>query len=70
MSYLSPEEEIDFNGDNHPDKIVDAPHPGRPLKVADVEEAFRWATKRGKLDQPLYFFFVDHGDSNSKLLLS
>lgn len=68
--YLSPEEEIDFNGDNYPDKIVDAPHPGRPLKVTDVEEAFRWVTQRGKLDQPLYFFFMDHGDSNSKLTLS
>jgi ligand-binding sensor domain-containing protein len=68
--YLSPEEEIDFNGDNYHDKIVDAPHPARPLKVTDVEEAFRWATQRGKLEQPLYFFFVDHGDSNSKLTLS
>jgi hypothetical protein len=29
--------------------------------VEDVRAALTWATERGKLDQPLYLFFVDHG---------
>jgi len=66
--YLSPEDQTDFNGDDNLDDIIDAPH--RSLTVTDVEEAFRWATRRGKLDQPLYFFFMDHGNSAGKLTLS
>ena len=42
-------------------RIVDAPKPERPLKVEDIREALAWAKKRGKLDQPLYIFFIDHG---------
>jgi ligand-binding sensor domain-containing protein len=80
--YLSPQSYGDFDGDGFDDCIVDAPatprcqlstveHPikERPLKVEDVRQALAWAESRGKLDQPLYLFFIDHGVPN-KLMLS
>jgi len=62
--YLSPKSWADFNGDGSNDHIVDAPQPERPLTVEDVREALQWAKTSGKLDQPLYIFFVDHGGTN------
>jgi ligand-binding sensor domain-containing protein len=59
--YLSPKSWADFNGDGIDDRIVDAPNPGRPLTPEDIRLALDWAKGRGKLDQPLYLFFVDHG---------
>ncbi len=56
--YLSPKSWIDFNGDGFNDRVVDAPNPERPLAVEDVRGAFEWAKTRGKLDQPLYVFFI------------
>jgi len=59
--YLSPKAWADFNGDGKDDSIVDAPKPERPLTSEDVRLALEWAKGLGKLDQPLYLFFVDHG---------
>ncbi|MDM8561751.1 C13 family peptidase [Candidatus Marithioploca araucensis] len=59
--YLSPKPWADINGDGNDDHIVDAPKPERPLTVNDIRDALTWAKTRGKLDQPLYLFFVDHG---------
>lgn len=62
--YLSPKSWADFNGDGRNDRIVDAPNPERALKLEDVREALNWAKTRGKLNQPLYLFFNDHGGSD------
>jgi ligand-binding sensor domain-containing protein len=59
--YLSSHPWADFNGDGYNDRIVDAPRPPRPITVDDVKKAFDWAKEQGKLDQPLYLFFIDHG---------
>ncbi|KHD06532.1 hypothetical protein PN36_31395 [Candidatus Thiomargarita nelsonii] len=72
--YLSQKSHGDFNGDGLDDCIVDAPAtprcrikdvenpiPERSLNVDDVRQAFAWAKTRGKLDQPLYVFFLNHG---------
>jgi hypothetical protein len=59
--YLSSHPWADFNGDGFDDKIVDAPRPVRPISLDDVKKAFEWAKEQGKLDQPLYVFFIDHG---------
>ncbi len=80
--YLSPQSYGDFDGDGFDDCIVDAPatprcqlstveHPikERPLKIEDIRQALAWAESRGKLDQPLYLFFLDHGVPD-KLMLS
>jgi hypothetical protein len=61
--YLSPKLWADFNGDGVNDKVVDAPTPENPLQVSDVQQAVAWAKGRGKLDQPLYLFFIDHGST-------
>jgi hypothetical protein len=67
--YLSPVEWADFNGDGINDWIVDAPKADRAIESADIQKALDWASERGKLDQPLYIFFVDHGGTE-KLQLS
>jgi ligand-binding sensor domain-containing protein len=67
--YLSSKDWADFNGDSFNDRIVDAPRPERPLVLDDLRQVFTWAKGRGKLDQPLYVFFIDHGDTE-KLKLS
>ncbi len=68
--YLTPKSTADFNGDGLEDKnIVDSPHPGEPLTLEDVRATFDWAKSKGKLDTPLYLFFIDHGETN-KLQLS
>ncbi|MDM8561754.1 two-component regulator propeller domain-containing protein [Candidatus Marithioploca araucensis] len=59
--YLSSHPWADFNGDGFDDKIVDAPRPARSITLDDVKKAFEWAKEQGKLDQPLYVFFIDHG---------
>jgi len=73
--YLSPVEWADFTGEGANDRIVDAPNVefidnnndkindrvDRPLESDDVRNALNWAKQRGKLDQPLYIFFIDHG---------
>lgn len=68
--YLSPKSWADFNGDGFNDHIVDAPNPDeRPLTVEDIRVALAWAKTRGKLNQPLYLFFIGDGGPN-KLQLS
>ncbi len=67
--YLSPIAYADFNGDGLDDRVVDAPNTGKQLESTDVQIAFDWASKIGKLDQPLYIFFVGHGGTE-KLQLS
>jgi len=67
--YLSPVDWADFNGDGFNDRIVDAPKADRGLEAGDIQKALEWAKQRGKLDQPLYIFFVDHGGED-KLQLS
>ncbi|BAP54571.1 two-component system sensor histidine kinase/response regulator [Thioploca ingrica] len=67
--YLTPKGWSDFNGDGFDDHIVDAPKPERPITIEDVKAALDWAKARGKLDLPLYLFFIDHG-STDKLQLS
>ena len=59
--YLSSHPWADFNGDGFNDKIVDVPRPVRPITLDDVKKSFEWAKEQGKLDQPLYVFFIDHG---------
>ncbi|EDN71918.1 hypothetical protein BGS_1360 [Beggiatoa sp. SS] len=59
--YLSSKPFADFNGDGFDDRIVDAPRPARPISLDDVKGAFKWAKEQGKLNQPLYLFFIDHG---------
>jgi ligand-binding sensor domain-containing protein len=59
--YLSPQFWADFNGDGINDKIVDAPDQEGSLNLDDIKKAFEWAKEQGKLDQPLYVFFIDHG---------
>jgi ligand-binding sensor domain-containing protein len=59
--YLSSQDWADFNGDGRDDKIVDAPRPARSITLDDIKKAFEWAKEQGKLDQPLYVFFIDHG---------
>ncbi|OQW90384.1 MAG: hypothetical protein BWK78_07155, partial [Thiotrichaceae bacterium IS1] len=68
--YLSPKGWADINNDGGDDNVVDAPRPERQLTLDDIRQAFTWAKERGKLDQPLYVFFIDHGDSNAKLQLA
>ena len=67
--YLSPKGWADFNGDGLDDRIVDAPKPERPITIEDVKTTLAWAKSKGKLDLPLYLFFIDHGDTD-KLQLS
>jgi hypothetical protein len=59
--YLSPQSWADFNGDGFNDRIVDAPRPARSLTLDDIKNAFEWAKKQGKLEQPLYLFYIGHG---------
>ena len=59
--YLSPKSWADFNGDGFNDRITRTPEEERNLTVDDVRAALNWAKTAGKLDQPLYLFFVDHG---------
>jgi len=59
--YLSPQSWADFNGDGFNDRIVDAPRPARALTLDDIKNAFEWAKKQGKLEQPLYLFYIGHG---------
>jgi len=59
--YLSPQDWADFNGDGFNDRIVDAPRPQRQLMIEDVRTALDWAKEQGKLDQPLYLFYIGHG---------
>jgi len=59
--YLSPQDWADFNGDGFNDRIVDAPRPQRQLMIEDVRKALDLAKEPGKLDQPLYLFFIGHG---------
>jgi len=66
--YLSSKEWADFNGDGFDDRIVDAPRPQRPIVLDDIRQAFEWAKNRGKLDQPLYVFFMDHGGTEKLFL--
>jgi len=61
IDYLSPQSYGDFDGDGLDDDIVDIPTTPRDLKVEDVREVFTRAKNRGKLNQPLYVFFNDHG---------
>lgn len=68
--YLSPKTVADFDGNGQDDDVIDTPAPGgRPLTDKDLIAAFEWAKTRGKLGQPLYLFFLDHGD-HEKIALS
>jgi len=75
--YLSSQSYADFNGDGMDDCIVDAPATNRcqiksvakpilerSLIVEDVGQALDWAKTRGKLNQPLYVFFNNHGGTD------
>ncbi|OAD23800.1 Peptidase C13, legumain, partial [Candidatus Thiomargarita nelsonii] len=59
--YLSPQDWADFNGDGFNDRIVDAPRPQRQLIIEDVRTVLEEVKEPGKLDQPLYFFYIGHG---------
>jgi len=58
--YLSSKTWADFNGDGFNDRInrLDTE---RLLTIEDLQAAFNWAKAKGKLEQPLYVFFMDHG---------
>jgi len=58
--YLSPKSWADFNGDGRNDSITRTEEE-RSLTVDDVRAALDWAKTAGKLAQPLYLFFIDHG---------
>jgi len=62
--YLSPVDWADFNGDGINDRIVDAPKADRAIESGDIQKALEWAKQQGKLNQPLYIFFVDHGGTD------
>jgi len=66
--YLSSKTWADFDGDGKDDDINRISE-DRYLTLDDLKEAFEWAKRRGKLDQPFYFFFMDHG-SEDKLHLA
>jgi ligand-binding sensor domain-containing protein len=68
LYYLSPKTWTDFNGDGYNDHI-NRLREDRNLTLDDLQAAFTWAKGLGKLDQPLYFFFMDHG-GEGKLQLS
>ncbi|GEM_PF-6883273 len=69
--YLSPTVWMDFNEDGQRDVIVDAPDPERPLVTTDIQEALAWANTLGKLEQPLYIFFIaGHGEKDKWVLNS
>ncbi len=73
--YLAYNPNLDFNGDNSPDDIVDAPMTlkawdGKPLETLSLkhlEKAFEWAEKKHHEktqdvpEEPLVVIFVDHG---------
>jgi len=65
--YLSPQTWADFNGDGQNDYITHISDEEGYLKTDDVRKAFEWAKKRGRLDYPLYVFFVDHGGTDGAL---
>jgi len=58
--YLSPKTWADFDGDGFNDRINRISE-DRHLTLDDLKKAFEWAKGLGKLDQPFYFFFMDHG---------
>ncbi|MBF0259747.1 MAG: hypothetical protein HQK62_13095 [Desulfamplus sp.] len=75
--YLSPKSWANFNSDGRNDFIVDAPVTSkengkgvreRSLNSDDVLKAFEWAKSRGKLTQPFYIYFVDHGEPGQLML--
>jgi ligand-binding sensor domain-containing protein len=66
--YLSPKTWADFDGDGFNDRINRLAE-DRNLTLDDLTATFTWAKGLGKLDQPLYFFFMDHG-GEGKLQLS
>jgi Leucine-rich repeat (LRR) protein len=68
IDYLSPQSYADINGDGLDDDIVDIPKTPRALKVEDVREVFTRAKNRGRLNQPLYVFFTDHGGPSRVLI--
>jgi len=68
LYYLSPKTWADFDGDGFNDRINRISE-DRELTLDDLQKAFIWAKGLGKLDQPLYFFFMDHG-GEGKLQLS
>jgi ligand-binding sensor domain-containing protein len=68
LYYLSSKTWVDFDGngrDDHINRLTEE----RDLTYDDLVAAFDWAKELGKLDQPLYFFFMDHG-GKEKLRLS
>ncbi|MEA2014992.1 MAG: C13 family peptidase, partial [Thermodesulfobacteriota bacterium] len=76
--FVSAKSWVDFNNDGLDDTIVDAPVTismkaqgisERNLTTEDIRQSFEWAKSKGRLDHPLYFYFVDHG-GDSKLMLS
>jgi hypothetical protein len=58
--YLSSKTWADFDGDGFNDRINRISE-DRHLTLDDLKKAFEWAKGLGKLDQPFYFFFMDHG---------
>ncbi|MBF0211792.1 MAG: hypothetical protein HQK68_13010, partial [Desulfamplus sp.] len=75
--YLSPKSWADFNLDGRGDNIVDAPVTSiefgegikeRDLTLDDIDRAFEWAKNIGKLSQPFYLYFVDHGEEGKLML--
>ncbi len=58
--YLSSKTWADFDGDGRDDRINRISE-DRHLTLDDLKKSFEWAKGLGKLDQPLYFFFMDHG---------
>ncbi|MEA2014741.1 MAG: C13 family peptidase [Thermodesulfobacteriota bacterium] len=77
LYYLSPKSWANFNADVTGDHIVDAPVTSvqfgngveeRDLTIGDVQKAFEWAKEKGNLTQPLYLYFVDHGEKGKLML--
>jgi len=75
--FLSYKPSLDFNRDKRADAyIVDAPvrlfdrAKPRDITVDDIQEAFAWATDKGKLDYPLVVILVGHGLQQNGLQLN
>ncbi|SEH08908.1 ligand-binding sensor domain-containing protein [Candidatus Venteria ishoeyi] len=76
--FISYRPDMDVNDDHEPDKrAVDAPVSFfqaettalREVSSADIQEAFTWAGKRGKLSQPLLIHIVADSLQNGEILL-
>ncbi|MCP4698084.1 MAG: hypothetical protein GY862_14705 [Gammaproteobacteria bacterium] len=79
IHFLSHQAERDINYDGMPDiNVVDGPVTindvargalYRDITNADIQQAFEWAKRKGKMEQPLLVYFIGNSDKSGKNLL-